>query len=136
MSSKIGGWLVLLGGLFACIGLLILPAATRSGADHNLLGVGMSVFAMGALTIAAGIYAKAKNIEENAKPGKPVVEVEKKGGCDRCHAEPPAIQCKVHQLHLCDSCLASHYDFRSCVYVPSTRRTLIKTGKTLAAKAR
>jgi hypothetical protein len=135
MSTKLGGWLVLLGGMFALIGLMILPAAGRSGSDRNLLGVGMSVFAMGALVIAAGIYVKAKTLQEDSKPGKPV-EVEKKGGCDRCHAEPPAIQCKVHQLHLCDTCLASHYDFRSCVYVPSTRRTTPKPGKTMVARAR
>jgi hypothetical protein len=28
----------------------------------------------------------------------------------------------VHQLHLCADCLGKHYDFRSCAYVPSTRR--------------
>ena len=135
MSSKLGGWLVLLGGLIALIGLVVLPAATRNGSDHNLLGVGMSVFAMGALTIAAGIYVKARNLQEDLKPGKPI-EVEKKGGCDRCHAEPPAIQCKVHQQHLCDNCLAAHYDFRSCVYVPSTRRATVKSSKAMTARAR
>jgi hypothetical protein len=135
MSSKLGGWLVLLGGVIALVGLIILPAATRNGSDRNLLGVGMSVFAMGALTIAVGVYAKAKDLQESAKPGK-AVEVEKKGGCDRCHAEAPAIQCKVHQQHLCDTCLAAHYDFRSCVYVPSTRRNTIKSAKTMAARAR
>jgi hypothetical protein len=135
MSSKLGGWLVLLGGLIAAGGLLVLPAAARGGADRNLLGVGTSVFAMGALSIAVGIYLKAQDLQAGAKPSKPV-EAEKKGGCDRCHAEPPAILCKVHQLHLCDTCLASHYDFRSCVYVPSTRRITIKSGKTMVAKVR
>jgi hypothetical protein len=135
MSTKLGGWLILLGGMFALIGLMILPAAGRNGSDRNLLGVGMSVFAMGALVIATGIYVKAKTLQEDTKPGKPI-EAEKRGGCDRCHAEPPAIQCKVHQLHLCDTCLASHYDFRSCVYVPSTRRTTLKPGKSMVARAR
>jgi hypothetical protein len=134
MSSKLGGWLVLLGSVIAIGGLIVLPAAARGGSDRNLLGVGMSVFAMGALTIAAGIYLKAQDIQANTKT-KPV-EMEKKGGCDRCHAEPPAIQCKVHQLHLCDGCLADHYDFRSCVYVPSTRRSTTKLGKGMVAKAR
>jgi hypothetical protein len=123
-----------MGGLVAVVGLLVLPAAVRGGSDRNLLGVGMSVFAMGALTIAAGIYLKAQDIQAAAKPK--AVEAEKKGGCDRCHAEPPAIQCKVHQLHLCDSCLADHYEFRSCVYVPSTRRTTAKSNKIMVARVR
>ena len=135
MSSKLGGWLVLLGSVVAIGGLLVLPAAARGAADRNLLGVGMSIFAMGALSIAIGVYLKAQDLQAGPKPVKPE-ETEKKGGCDRCHAEPPAIQCKVHQVHLCDSCLASHYDFRSCVYVPSTRRVTLKPGKTMAAKAR
>jgi hypothetical protein len=135
MSSKLGGWLVLLGGVIALGGLIALPAAMRGGADRNLLGVGMSIFAMGTLTMAAGTYLKAQDLQASTRPGKPV-ETEKKGGCDRCHAEPPAIQCKVHQLHLCDTCLASHYDFRSCVYVPSTRRTTIKPGRAMVAKVR
>ena len=136
MSSKVGGWLVLLGVLIALGGLIILPAAARNGADRNLLGAGMSVFAMGALTMAIGIYMKAKDIQSVARPGKPLEEAQKKGGCERCHAKPPAVQCKVHQIHLCDSCLSDHYDFRSCVYVPSTRRSTPKSSKTMAAKAR
>ena len=136
MSSKMGGWLVLLGVLIALGGLIVLPAAARTGADRNLLGVGMSVFAMGALMISAGIYVKARDLQSNGKPRKPVEETEKKAGCERCHAKPPAVQCKVHQIHLCDSCLADHYDFRSCVYVPSTRRATPKTGKTMVARVR
>lgn len=134
MSSKLGGWLVLLGSLIALGGLLVLPAAMGSGSDRNLLGVGTSIFALGALTIAGGIYLKAQDLQAGAKPK--IVEVEKKGGCDRCHAEPPAIQCKVHQVHLCGDCLAEHYDFRSCVYVPSTRRAIAKPSKSMVAKAR
>ena len=77
MSSKLGGWLVLLGGFIALGGLIALPAAMRGGADRNLLGLGMSVFAMGALTIAVGIYLKAQDVQAAAKPGKPI-EVEKR----------------------------------------------------------
>jgi hypothetical protein len=136
MSSKTGGWLILLGVFVALGGLITLPAATRSGADRNLLGAGMSVFAMGVLMIAIGIYFKAKDLPSSGKPGKPLEETEKKGGCERCHSKPPAVQCKVHQIHLCDNCLSDHYDFRSCVYVPSTRRATPKINKTMVAKAR
>jgi len=136
MSSKTGGWLILLGVFVALGGLIILPAAARNGADRNLLGAGMSVFAMGVLMIAIGIYFKAKDLQSSGKPGKPLEETEKKGGCERCHSKPPAVQCKVHQIHLCDNCLSVHYDFRFCVYVPSTRRATPKSNKTMVAKAR
>ena len=136
MSSKTGGWLILLGVFVALGGLIILPAASRNGADRNLLGAGMSVFAMGVLIIASGVYLKAKEFQSTAGPGKPPEVAEKKGGCERCHAKPPAVQCKVHQIHLCDSCLSDHYDFRFCVYVPSTRRATSKTNKTMVARVR
>jgi len=46
----------------------------------------------------------------------------------------PVIHCKVHQVHMCAECLGQHYDFRTCSYVPSTRRPATKA-KNLA-KAR
>jgi hypothetical protein len=42
----------------------------------------------------------------------------------------------VHEIHLCGNCLGDHYDFRSCAYVPSTRRTApSKPAARFAAKA-
>ena len=38
MSSKTGGWLILLGVFVALGGLIILPAAARNGADRNCDG--------------------------------------------------------------------------------------------------
>jgi hypothetical protein len=58
-----------------------------------------------------------------------------RGGCDLCGTEAPVVNCRVHQMHLCGECLGQHYDFRSCVYVPSTRRQMAIKGMARAAKA-
>jgi hypothetical protein len=137
MSKKLGGWMILLGALVAFLGLCVLPAALR-GADKSLLPVGMAFFSMGILIVAGGFYSKALALgaESSGSAKRPESAAKTRGGCDICHTESPAVQCKVHQLHLCDNCLQAHYDFRSCVYVPSTRRTSGKPGKTMAAKSR
>ena len=59
----------------------------------------------------------------------------RKPNCDRCAKDEPVIQCRVHQLHLCGDCLAQHYDFRSCAYVPSTRRATVKSAAAQAASS-
>jgi hypothetical protein len=137
MQSKTGNWMMALGAVIAVIGLVVIPAGLgQNSADRNLLGVGATIFSMGALVAAMGLYIKAK-----AQPstGLKIAEVSARnrplrGGCDRCQAEVPVIQCKVHQQHLCGTCLAEHYDFRSCAYAPSTRRGT--AAKSMAARAR
>jgi len=127
-----------LGAVIAVVGLCIIPAGLgQESADRNLLGVGAAIFSMGAMVAALGIYFKASALKSTPKQksaeagnsGRPL-----RGGCDRCQADAPVIQCKVHQQHLCGVCLAEHYDFRSCAYAPSTRRTA--AAKSLAARAR
>jgi hypothetical protein len=78
----------------------------------------------GMLLIAAGFYVKARALGTFAASATPPASGKRsrKSICDRCAQEEPVIQCRVHQLHLCADCLSKHYDFRSCAYVPSTRR--------------
>src|ERR1051325_7491615 len=136
MQSKTGNLMMVHGAVIAVIGLIVIPAGMgQDSADHNLVGVGAAVFAMGALLAAIGIYLKSKALQSTspkiteAAANRPI-----RGGCDRCQKEVPVIHCKVHQQHLCGACLAEHYDFRSCVYAPSTRRdTAVKS---MAARAR
>lgn len=136
MSSKISVWMIAVGTLVALTGLCFFPAALTGSGDHSLLGFGTSVFAFGTLIISAGIYLKANALRSlpNGKEKTETQERSARGACDRCKSDTPAIQCKVHQTHLCPSCLAEHYDFRSCVYVPSTRRNT--NAKSVAARAR
>lgn len=104
------------------VALSFVPAMLRDRTDVSLMGVGASLFSFGALVMATGIYLKARFLESTTVAGEPTAGVRRtRGGCDLCKGDAPAIQCKVHQLHLCPTCLAEHYDFRSCAYVPSTR---------------
>jgi hypothetical protein len=129
MSSGIGNWLIGVGALGACIGLIMLPAALGEHPDTNLLILGACCVSLGSLTAAAGIFFKARATQpatgtaaaESKNPNRRV-----RGGCDICHGDLPVIHCKVHQVHMCAECLGQHYDARTCSYVPSTRRTAAK----------
>ncbi|MGA9968009.1 MAG: hypothetical protein WBQ10_22620 [Terriglobales bacterium] len=140
MSSKAANWIIAAGAVFMAIGLCFLPAALGERPDADLLEVGACLFSLGALIIAAGMYTKARMVQMEIASGEPRKEPTSnqrvRGGCDLCGTEAPVVQCKVHQLHLCGSCLAQHYDVRSCAYVPTTRTATNKTGRNLAANAR
>ena len=136
MSSGIGNWLIGVGALGACIGLIMLPAALGEHPDTNLLILGACCVSLGSLMAAAGIFFKARAAQPAAGTSASAEAKQTnrrvRGGCDICHGDLPAIHCKVHQVHMCTECLGQHYDARTCSYVPSTRRT---AGKNLA-KAR
>jgi len=140
MSSKAANWIIAAGAVLMAIGLCFLPAALGERPDADLLEVGACLFSLGALIIAAGMYTKARMVQMEIVSGEPRKEPTSnqrvRGGCDLCGTEAPVVQCKVHQLHLCGSCLAQHYDVRSCAYVPTTRTATNKTGRNLAANAR
>jgi hypothetical protein len=132
--------MIVLGTLLGFAGLCILPAGLGLRGDRNLLGFGASLFGLGMLVISGGTYLKTLALHSSALAGAPAKEAENSSrrlrvSCDRCKNEIPVVHCKVHQLHLCGACLAEHYDFRTCVYVPSTRRLENKIAKTMAAKA-
>jgi hypothetical protein len=139
MSSHIGNGLIALGALGACIGLIMLPAALGEHPDTSLLILGACGVSLGSLTAASGIFFKARAMQSpagsQATSGEPKNATRRvRGGCDICHGDLPVIHCKVHQVHMCADCLAQHYDFRTCSYVPSTRRSAAKTKN--MAKAR
>jgi hypothetical protein len=138
MSSKLGNGLIAIGALGACIGLIMLPAAMGEHPDTSLLILGACGVSLGSLTAASGIFFKSRATQSPAG-GQAAGEAKNssrrvRGGCDICHGDLPVIHCKVHQVHMCAECLGQHYDFRTCSYVPSTRRTAGKN-KSLA-KAR
>jgi len=140
MSSKTANWIIAAGALLMFIGLCFLPAAFGEHPDADLLEIGVCQFALGALIMAAGIYAKARVVQSAIASGglrkeSATSNQRVRGGCDLCGTEAPVVQCRVHQLHLCGSCLAQHYDVRSCAYVPTTRTATNKNGRNLAANA-
>ena len=135
MQSRMGSWMMAIGVIIGIAGLAIMPAGFgENSPDRNMIGAGASIFAIGTFLVALGVYFKSLIMpaapNQNSTPNNTPSPM--RGGCDRCQTEAPVIQCKVHQQHLCGNCLSEHYDFRSCVYSPSTRRA----GKALAARAR
>lgn len=137
MSSKTGAWIIAAGSLLVFGGLCVLASGLSDRSDSTTLGFGLLVFSLGLLVIASGVYLKARFLSGNQK-GEAAEEAKPRpvrGGCDLCGTETPVIHCKVHQVHLCGTCLARHYDFRSCAYVPSTRRATPKAApKGMAAR--
>jgi hypothetical protein len=119
---KLGTWLIVIGCFFALLGLTVLPAAFTAGEDKSLLNISVLAISFAMTLSAGGLYLKARAFpsatEADAGNGKRA----RKGNCDTCGKQEPVIQCRVHQLHLCGDCLAKHYDFRSCAYIPSIRR--------------
>jgi hypothetical protein len=139
MSSRTGSWIVALGALVLFLGLIVLGVSLGKTGDPDELPAGAGLFSLGAVAIAGGIYLKAKALQQaiaSEAPRKESANVGRsRGGCELCGVEAPVVQCKIHRLPLCGTCLSQHYDARSCIYIPSSRGAAGKPGRGLA-KAR
>jgi hypothetical protein len=134
MSGKLSITTIIFGCALILLGLSFLPAAFSHDNDQTILGAAICAVSFGALLISLGLYLKARFLNmPTAGAGKPQSKTVR-GGCELCGTESPVIHCRVHQLHICGECVGQHYDFRSCVYIPSTRRP--GTTKPLAKAAR
>lgn len=128
MGSKASTTLIWLGCLMMLSGLVLLASALSQGQDQSIAGGGICAFAFGSLVTAGGIYTKARVLQAanaGANPAKSQPK-QSRGGCDLCGTEVPAVMCRTHQLHLCPTCLTRHFDTRTCLYLPSTRRPAAK----------
>jgi hypothetical protein len=135
MSSRAANWMIAAGAFGMFVGLCLLPAAMRPDSDSSVLALSACMFSLGALMTASGLYLKARKMQ-SAAPAPEVKGARRvRTGCELCGGDAPVIHCKVHQLHLCPACLAEHYNFRSCVYAPSTRRTMVKQKGTAKARS-
>lgn len=127
MALKIGSWLVGVGCCFAIAGLCFLPAAFGLHKDIELLTAGGVLFSAGMVLAASGMYVKARHwaqgVPTSARFGKKGVPKI----CNLCSKHEALIQCRVHQMQLCADCLAKHYDFRTCAYVPSVPQATSKS---------
>jgi hypothetical protein len=135
MGQKFGRFAFVAGCFLMLLGLSLVPAALAQHQDETILGAGICTFSFGAFAAAAGMYLKNRAFENLAFPGSGVQQPKSRGGCDMCKTDTPVIHCRVHHLHICGECLAKHYDFRSCVYIPSTRRSTPMKPAARAAKA-
>ena len=131
MTGKVSTWLIAIGAMTILVGLCCLPAAFGQHPDPSLLGMGGAIFGMGALLLAGGLYFKAQMLEVNGSAKETAPAARNRGGCELCGSDVPVIHCRVHQLHMCSTCLAQHFDPRSCSYVPPTRKPA-KSGKGMA----
>ena len=124
MGRKFSITLIIGGMLLMFAGLIFLAASISQKQDESVSGLGLCAFSFGALLCSSGIYLKARAVQPDvpvSTGNKP--QPKQRGGCDLCGTEVPAVMCRVHQLHLCPNCLARHYDTRSCIFIPSTRRS-------------
>ena len=135
MGQKLGSFALILGSLLMLLGVLLVPAALGQHRDESILGAGICAFSFGALLCGAGFYLKARTLQAALPAGIALTQQKTRGGCDLCRSEVPAVLCRVHNLHICGGCLSDHYDFRSCVYVPSTRRAAASKPAARAARA-
>jgi hypothetical protein len=137
MGQKASSWAIVSGCFLMLAGICFLPAALGVHPDTAILGAGVCLFSAGALVAAGGLYLKARVLQTGPVAGSAKPQSKRvRGGCDLCGTDSPVVNCRVHQLHLCGNCVGEHYDFRSCVYVPSTRRPAsTKALARLAAKA-
>ena len=89
MSSKTATWIIAAGAVLMLIGLCFLPAALGEPHDADLLELGACQFSLGTLIVAAGIYAKARGVQNAVASGEPrkepaVSNPRVRGGCDLC----------------------------------------------------
>ena len=57
---KLGTWLIVMGCLFALLGLTVLPAAFSSGEDKSLLNISVLAISFAMTLTAGGLYLKAR----------------------------------------------------------------------------
>ena len=134
--GKASGVAIAAGCLVMFLGLCFLPAAFGRNPDPSMLAGGLAIFSFGALAVSSGVYLKARALQSGAPVAVAKPQPKRmRAGCDLCGVEVPVIHCRVHELHLCGNCLGGHYDFRSCAYVPSTRRPAPAKPAARAAKA-
>jgi len=122
MGQKLSVSLIVVGCLLMVLGLTLLAAGLAQGQDESIAGAGICVFSFGSLVCAGGMYVKARALQAETGTPSNKQPAKSRGGCDLCGTESPAVMCRAHQLHLCPACLTKHYDVRSCVYAPSSRR--------------
>jgi hypothetical protein len=132
--SQAWKWGIAVGVLIAFVGLIIIPAGLASrNTDTTSLSAGLAIFAMGLLTISVAFYFRARSIQSHvaANPNSSALSSgrQRKVVCDVCHKGIAVIQCTMHKTVLCPACLEGHYESRGCVYVPTIRRTSMKTAR-------
>jgi hypothetical protein len=127
-------WGIAVGVLISFVGLTFLAAAYASqSSSEDMLSGGLVIFAVGTLIISVSFYIHANSLhsQQNTDSGSSALSggKQRKLICDVCHKSAAVIQCTMHKTVLCPGCLSGHYESRGCVYVPTVRRTSVKTAR-------
>jgi hypothetical protein len=126
LTDKILKTLIAVGVLICFAALLTLPTALSGNKDQELLGSALAFFGIGTLTISLSLYLQSRSLRSRINSDPNLVAAlqgtKRKGTCDNCKSATPVIQCTMHRVTLCASCLVQHYDSRGCVYVPAVRK--------------
>ena len=145
--GKVSGLAIVCGCFLMVLGLAFLPAAFGTHPDESILGLGICVFSLGALTVAGGLYMKAHALKSGTifAAGLDVTDPEPPDPNDPLlklpnlivapHIASATVGTRGAMAEICANNLGNHYDFRSCAYVPSTRRTAGSKAARFAAKA-
>lgn len=139
LTDKILNTLIVVGVLICLAALLTLPTALSGNRDQELLGTALAFFGIGTLIVALSLYLQSRALRSriNADPNliAALQGTKRKGTCDNCKSATPVIQCTMHRMVLCASCLVQHYDSRGCVYVPAVRKTTRSRAGAAAGRA-
>ena len=124
-------WMLMIGVavVLMFLGLVMLASVPfqDGGGNNNILPWASFVFSGGALATGAGMFVRARDIEEKSRPTRGVAQARQEllranGICSVCKKEPAMIRCTLHTAKVCATCLTTH-DSAWCEYVPCTRKS-------------
>lgn len=121
MPSKMSKIMIGFGAALLLVGLAFVPAGFGPDGDPSVMAGGMGIFSFGSLLIGLGFYLNAREVHAAIKAEK-TSAVSKTGACEACEENPQVILCTTHAAGLCAACLHTHFDPRSCVFTPASRR--------------
>ena len=121
--QKISLSLMIAGSVLVLAALVFLPTVLGAAADPSALAVVAGSFSLGTLTVAAGLYLRARSMAaRNGIVAKPRLKKNQER-CGICEVAPALLWCTQHQAKVCPGCMASH-DSSSCMYVDISRRAV------------
>jgi hypothetical protein len=122
MPSTISKIMFGLGALLLLAGLAFIPAGMGADGDPTVRAGGMGLFSLGALLIGLAFYVKARQAQTTMVPEKKAPAGPATPPCEACEESPQVILCTTHKAALCASCMHTHFDPRSCVFIPVSRQ--------------
>jgi hypothetical protein len=125
VPNTVGKIMVVFGIILILGGLAFLPAGFGPDGDPSVMAGGMGVFSLGSLATGLGLYLNARQLRAGGaekKPEKKAAPAFKLPPCEACEETQQVFVCANHGSALCASCMHTHFDPRSCLLTPASRR--------------